>query len=209
MVHDGKLLIQFDQASADDGKSRLFALDAQTGKTLWETKRDVPNSWATPLVVQAEDGTSQIITTADPWVIAYDVADGKELWRIKCLSGDQGISPVIADGLLQIGNEYCQWQAIQLDLKHRGELPEEAILWTGEDGLPDTVSPVVINGLLLLTTSDGLSPATTRPRARCFGRKSLTLSLPLRLVWSASTSITSPKKEMVGCWSRLVKVASE
>lgn len=155
VVHDGKLLIQFDQASADDGKSRLLALDVQTGNTLWETKREVPNSWATPLVVRS-DSMSQIITTADPWVIAYDVADGKELWRIECLSGDQGISPVINDGLLQIGNEYCQWQAIRLDLSHRGELPETAILWTGEDGLPDTVSPVVVDGLLLLTTSDGI-----------------------------------------------------
>lgn len=155
VVHDGRLLIQFDQASADDGKSRLFALDVRTGKTLWETKREVPNSWATPLVVRS-DSTSQIITTADPWVIAYDAADGKELWRAKCLSGDQGISPVIADGLLQIGNEYCQWQAIRLDLNQRGELPKSSILWTGEDGLPDTVSPVVVNGLLLLTTSDGI-----------------------------------------------------
>ena len=156
VVHDGKLLIQFDQASADAGKSRLLALEAQTGKTLWETKREVPNSWGTPLVFQVEDGSAQIITTADPWVIAYDVADGKELWRVECLSGDQGISPIIVDGVLQIGNEYCQWQAIRLDPKQRGELPEEAILWTGEDGLPDTVSPAVVNGLLLLTTSDGI-----------------------------------------------------
>ncbi|MGD9128564.1 MAG: PQQ-binding-like beta-propeller repeat protein, partial [Planctomycetia bacterium] len=56
---------------------------------------------------------------------------------------------------LQVGNEYCQWQAIRLNLSHRGELPEDSIAWTGEDGLPDTVSPVVVNGLLLLTTSDG------------------------------------------------------
>lgn len=156
VVQDARLLVQFDQASANDGKSRLFALDVLTGKTLWEVKREVPNSWATPLVVETADGQSQIITTADPWVIAYDVADGREIWRVKCLSGDQGISPVIADGLLQIGNEYCQWQAIRLEEGMKGELPETSIVWTGDDGLPDTVSPVVVDGLLLLTTSSGI-----------------------------------------------------
>ena len=152
----GRLLIQFDQGTSDDDKSRLLALDVKTGDTLWETKRKVPNSWATPLVVKL--GSSwQIITTADPWVIAYNVTNGRELWRVKCLSGDQGVSPVIADGLLQVGNKYCQkWQAIRLEPNLSGTLPEKSTVWSKEaDNLPDPVSPIVVDGLLLLTSPEG------------------------------------------------------
>ncbi|MBN2022723.1 MAG: PQQ-binding-like beta-propeller repeat protein [Pirellulales bacterium] len=152
-VDGERLIIQFDQAAASDAKSKLLALDAATGKTLWETPRPVPNSWSTPLVIE-HDGRRQIVAAGDPWVIAYDPADGRELWRVKCLTGDHGITPVFVGGLLQVGNEYSQWSALRVD--GQGDATETHVAWSGEDGLPDTVSPVVVNDLLLLMTSFGV-----------------------------------------------------
>jgi len=63
------LLIQIDQATKKAGKSKLLALDVATGKTVWETARVAPNSWPTPIVIHHAD-RDQIITAADPWVIA-------------------------------------------------------------------------------------------------------------------------------------------
>jgi len=147
-----RLIIQFDQAAADDRKSRLLALDVATGKTLWQTPRPVPNSWSSPLVIEHE-GQRQIIACSDPWVIAYNPDDGAELWRAKCLSGDHGITPVFAGGLVQVGNEYCKWSALRPD--GQGDVTETHVAWTAEDGLPDTVSPLVVGDLLLLMTSYG------------------------------------------------------
>ena len=152
VMYKNLLLIQFDQASVKDEKSKVLALDATTGNTVWEVPRRVPNSWATPLLIR-HAGRDQLITTADPWVIAYAPADGKELWRARCLSGDQGVSPVFVDGLLQVGNEYCQWSAIRVD--GEGDVTKTHVVWTGEDGLPDTVSPLSTGEFLLTMLNYG------------------------------------------------------
>ena len=53
-------------------------LRCATGETAWEVTRPVPNSWATPIVMQAADW-QQLITCGSPWVITYDPATGTEL----------------------------------------------------------------------------------------------------------------------------------
>src|SRR4051794_38529312 len=75
-----RLLVQFDQGTPDDELSKLYALDGATGAVVWEKPRAVGASWATPIVFEAA-GKVQIITLAVPWVIAYAVQDGAELWR--------------------------------------------------------------------------------------------------------------------------------
>lgn len=153
ILYDNLLLIQFDQGgSAKDQKSKLLALDAATGETVYEVPRPVPNSWPTPIVIDYA-GRHQLITCADPWVIAYDPANGSEIWRADCLSADCGPSPVFADGVVHVGNEYCQWSAIRVDGK--GDVTESHVAWTGEDGLPDMCSPLVTSEYLFLLASWG------------------------------------------------------
>jgi outer membrane protein assembly factor BamB len=146
------LLVQFDQATAKEGKSKLLALDTATGNTVWETPRPVPNSWATPIVVEWK-GQEQILTAGDPWAIAYQPADGKEIWRVKCLAQDVAASPVFADGVAYIGNANAKMSAIRVDGK--GDVTESHTLWTAEDGLPDTCSPLATSQYVLLLTSSG------------------------------------------------------
>ena len=147
-MHEGLVFVQIDQgAEGADEKSRLYAMNAASGAITWQVKRAVPNSWTSPIVVEHE-GRWQLITAADPWVIAYNPADGSELWRAKCLKGDCGPSPVLAGGLVQIGNEYCQWSAIRAD--GAGDVTETHIIWTAEDGLPDTCSPLATGEIVML-----------------------------------------------------------
>ncbi|MHC4890555.1 MAG: outer membrane protein assembly factor BamB family protein, partial [Planctomycetota bacterium] len=58
------LLVQYDQGAAEDEKSKLIALNAFLGHTVWETKRPVPNSWTSPIVIEV-GGQHQIITCGD------------------------------------------------------------------------------------------------------------------------------------------------
>ncbi|MBN1590938.1 MAG: PQQ-binding-like beta-propeller repeat protein [Pirellulales bacterium] len=152
-MYRDRLLIQFDQGADDDQLSKMIALEASTGRPVWQVKRPVANSWSSPIVVQQGD-QAQLLTASDPWVIAYDPADGRELWRAEGTTGDQGVTPVVADGLLQVGSEYSEWFAIRTD--GSGNVTETHIKWRGEDGLPDTVSPLVVGKLLLLSTSFGV-----------------------------------------------------
>ncbi|MBN1910573.1 MAG: PQQ-binding-like beta-propeller repeat protein [Pirellulales bacterium] len=155
LLLDGdRLIIQFDQGSDEDRMSKLLALDVASGETVWSTARDVANSWATPLLID-HAGRRQILTASSPWVIGYAPEDGKELWRAKCITGDEGVSPVFADGLLQVGNEYCDtWSAVRVD--GQGDVTKTHVTPTAEDGLPDTVSPLVLDGLLLLVDQYGV-----------------------------------------------------
>ena len=146
------LLIQYDQGGAEDEMSKLIALDTFTGRTVWETKRPVPNSWSSPIV--AEIGNQhQIITCADPWVIAYD-PNGAELWRAKCLGGEIAPSPIYAAGRIFAIEPYATLIAIKPD--GRGDVTKTHIEWSIEENTPDTCCPVSNEKFIFLLTSDGM-----------------------------------------------------
>lgn len=147
------VIVQMDQADEDDGKSFLTALNRTDGKTVWKTARPVGSAWPTPIVITAGGG-EQIITCANPWAIAYDPGDGREIWRLKCLAGDGGPSPLFAGGLVLAVNAGSPLTAIRPDGK--GEVTKTHVAWQYDDGLPDTSTPLAAGGLVWLLSSDGL-----------------------------------------------------
>ncbi len=151
------LLIQYDQENVEEEKSKLIALDVLSGRIVWQTKRPVPGSWSSPIVVEV-DGRPQVITCGNPWVIAYDPSDGTELWRAKCIAGDIVPSPIYAGGLVFAIEAYTKLVAIRpvRQAQGRGDITETGIAWSIEDNTPDICSPVSNGQLLYLLTTDGL-----------------------------------------------------
>ena len=149
---EDSVIIQFDQAQAEDGKSELLAMAGDTGDLVWVAAREVANSWSSPIVVRAA-GRDQIITAANPWVVAYDPVGGNEIWRAKCLSGDVGPSPIFAGGLVFAVNTEPALVAIRPDGKRN--VTASHVLWRGEDGLPEICSPVSDGKLVWLLASFG------------------------------------------------------
>ena len=147
------LLIQYDQAGAEDNKSKMIALQAFSGQTAWETKRSLPNSWTSPIVAQIGD-QHQVITVGDPWVVAYNPANGTELWRAKCMGGEVAPSPIYAGGYVFAIEPYAKLVAIRPDGK--GDVTKTHIEWIGEDYIPDICSPVSNGELILLLTTEGM-----------------------------------------------------
>ena len=132
------VIIVFDQSDSEAGMSKIMALDAANGEPVWSTPRPVANSWVSPLIINA-DGREQIITSADPWVIAYDPATGGELWKLDCMSGDVAPSPVYVNGLVYLGCDQTSVVAIKPD--GSGNVTETKLAWfNDEDGLPDMCS---------------------------------------------------------------------
>ena len=150
--HD-RLLVLYDQATADDKKSKLIALEAATGKTVWEAKRDSPQTWSTPIVVKTPKG-EQAICCGDPWLCGYDPATGRELWRAECLGGEIAPSPVYANGVAFTANAGSYATAVRTD--GSGDVTKSHILWRAEDGLPDICSPLATGEFVFCLTSDGL-----------------------------------------------------
>ena len=131
----------------DDLPENLLALDALTGETVYEKARPVAVSW-TSTCLTAVEGRVQLITGAEPWVIAYDPSDGSEIWRADCLSGECGPSAVAARGVVYMGNEYCAMSAIRAD--GQGDVTDTHVPWSVEEGLSDTCSPLVTPEYLFL-----------------------------------------------------------
>jgi len=147
------VIIQYDQATSDDKKSKLIALDGATGRTVWETKRDSPQTWATPLVAKTPKG-DQIICSGDPFLCGYDAASGKELWRAECLGGEIAPSPTYANGVAYTANAGSYATAVRTD--GTGDVTKSHILWKAEDGLPDICSPLTNGELVWALTTGGL-----------------------------------------------------
>lgn len=149
--YQGKVIVQYDQThDPDSGKSYLAAFEGATGKPAWKSIRPVGNSWSSPIVVG-----SRVYTISSPWVIVYDAADGKEIWRAKLMDGDVAPTPVLREGTVYVASDRAVAAAIRGD--GSGDVTETHVLWTNKDTmLPDMVSPVCDGKRLLLVHGSGL-----------------------------------------------------
>lgn len=78
VIHGDRVLVLCDVLT----NSFLAAFDLATGVERWRTARqDVP-TWGTPTVVAAA-GRTQVVVNGWHHSGGYDVADGRELWRLK------------------------------------------------------------------------------------------------------------------------------
>jgi outer membrane protein assembly factor BamB len=152
-MYKNLLIIQYDQGGVEDNISELIAVDCFSGRTAWQTKRPVGNSWSSPIVASVGEEL-QIITCADPWVIAYNPSDGSEIWRVNCLAGDIASSPIYANGLVFVIEPYSKMVAIKADGK--GDVTETHIAWVSEEGGPDICSPVSNGKYIFLLATEGL-----------------------------------------------------
>ncbi len=101
IVHNGRVY----QLHDNDGEGFFAALDARSGKELWNVKRTdtapMKSGWATPFIWES-GSRIEIVTIGRGLVISYDPS-GKELWRLKGMT-QATPSPVAADGLLYVGS---------------------------------------------------------------------------------------------------------
>jgi outer membrane protein assembly factor BamB len=144
IVWKNQVFVQYD---TNDG-GRVLSLNGQTGETIWDTKRNVNVSWASPILAEI-DGNIQLIMSADPFVAGYDIETGKELWAVNCLYGEVGSSPAFSDGIVYAASEYARLAAIKPG-------PSPSILWEDDEYLPEVASPVASEGLLFVATTYGV-----------------------------------------------------
>ena len=143
-THNDLLLVQYD---TNEGRN-LYGFRSTTGEQMFAAPReDVEISWASPVI--ANTGTrDEVILNSNPFVISYNPATGKELWRVNCMDAEVGPSVAYADGFVYAVNEYARMAAIKLE-------GTPHIAWEYEDDLSEAPSPVVINGLLFMASSYG------------------------------------------------------
>lgn len=142
-LHGDVILVPWDH----EGPSALHCLDARSGTTRWETPRDEPSGWCTPLVAADRAGTLQVIMNGQNAARGYDLATGRELWRCGGQTARPCASAVAADGVAWVGSGFRGAFLAAFDLSGRGDLEGgDAVLWTHRKDTPDVASPLLSDG---------------------------------------------------------------
>lgn len=143
LMYGNELIIQY----LNNSKAQLIALNATNGNQLWAKSTKDKIAWSSP-VIGTVGGKAAIITTSNPAVAAYNPSNGTELWRVECLTGEVGASPVVNNGVVYAASEYSKCVAID------GATGE--VKWEASDYLPECSSPAATKNLLFVATSYGM-----------------------------------------------------
>jgi outer membrane protein assembly factor BamB len=82
----------------DDVKdAKIIALDLVTGSPRWETKRQSPTSYSTPVVWDTPRGR-EVAVAGHARMIGYELKSGKEQWYVHAVPSGCVASPVVGDG---------------------------------------------------------------------------------------------------------------
>ena len=151
-------------------ESRLIALKANTGETVWENplpeaKGKGPDewkgSWGTPLLhYQSRGGAMMAILVLGlpQYVAAFDPASGAEIWRCRGLSDLVYTSPVVANGVVVAMSGYGG-PAIGLrlpELGTKGDVTDSHRLWREEKNQQRIGSGVPLGGHLYMVNEPGI-----------------------------------------------------
>lgn len=125
-----------------EGDSAIYALDKNTGRTLWTRARDEDTAWSTPAVAVVE-GKMQVVVSATNRIRSYDVATGEMIWQ--CGGQTQNVipSPIVSGGLVFCTSGFRGSELQAIELGHKGDLTDtSAIRWQVSKATPYVPSPI-------------------------------------------------------------------
>jgi outer membrane protein assembly factor BamB len=137
------LFVQMDDSTG----AVLYALDLATGKTVWQKRRAVKESWASPIIAVSGD-REMVVLAENPTAAAYDVYTGAVVLSTKCLGGEVAPSPAYARGTIIVANEHAKLSAVSL--------ASGKVAWGGEDDLPNVASPLATEDFVLTANASGV-----------------------------------------------------
>jgi len=141
----------------NEDQSFIFALDKNTGKTLWKEARDERTSWSTPLVLE-HGGKAQAIVSATGKIRCYDLASGKVLWECGGMTRNVIPSPVANDDVVYCLSGFQGNSLLAIRLGGSGDLTDsDHIVWKYRRSTPYVPSPLLVNGrLYFLSGNNGI-----------------------------------------------------
>ncbi len=157
LLVDGKLIVQL---------RGLFALDAETGETLWRT--DTPSRHGSP--VAAKLGETKVIVTPAGAIVRLD--DGEILARDQFRLGHS--SPLVQDDLIYAMEDDAP-KALKLTLEEeKNDKFRLPVVWEVESSKTKRLaSPIYHEGLLYSTTEQGIFEVTDAKTGERVYRKRL------------------------------------
>jgi outer membrane protein assembly factor BamB len=150
-----------------DGRDAQYvaALDKKTGAMVWKTARppvqtssgNLKKSFSTPLFIGA-GGRTQMVATGPHWVVSYDPATGKEIWRARHGDGFSiGTCPVFGQGMVYIGTGCFKAQLLAIRADGQGDVTGTHVAWKSNRQIPIMSSPVILGDEIYWVSDDGMA----------------------------------------------------
>ena len=150
VLYQDLVIVQRDENNGDH--SAIVAYDKRTGKERWRTKRPVQISWATPVLVSADDRT-QLVTNGTELIIAYEPSSGKELWRTKGVESNAIHTPLVGHGLVIVTAGYPAKKVIAV---RAGDVADDKrVAWEYAKGTGYVLSNILYEDYLYLLSDNG------------------------------------------------------
>jgi outer membrane protein assembly factor BamB len=138
-IHGDLLLV-----NATVEASAFFALNKNTGETLWRAKL-VGDCWSTPVVVETANGQKEIVLNAAAGLFGFDPDNGKELWRCDTVGGNASSTPVVRKDILYvIGSTFGGKAAAAIRAGGRGDVTKTHVVWSNPKVGASYCSPLLI-----------------------------------------------------------------
>lgn len=179
ILHGGLLIL------VRDGRDQQYvtALDPKTGETVWKTDRspirattgDFKKSFSTPLVIEAA-GRTQMVVPGAQWIVSYDPATGKEIWRVDDGNGFSAAPrPVFGHGLVYActGNAGGRPQLWAIRPDGQGDVTATHVAWKLNAGIPMMPSPVLVGQRIYIPDDDGLVACVDALTGKILGKHRL------------------------------------
>ena len=156
LLHDGKLIFSCD-GQADPF---VVALKISDGSVAWKTPRKVEVqrtfSFATPLLIEV-NGKPQVVAPGSGAVIAYDPADGREIWRFRYGEGYSVVPrPLYRDGIVYVCSGFNRAVLFAVKADGTGDVTETHGVWQDDKTVPKESSPILVDDLLYFNDDKGI-----------------------------------------------------
>lgn len=160
IVVDDKLVVHFDGVDVQ----YVIALNKHSGENIWKTDRDIDygttegdykKAYGTPAIIEVE-GQKQLVCPAAVETIAYNPADGKEIWRVRHGGMNASAVPVHEYGLVFINAG--QGDTSLVALRPPAVVGQEAkIVWSTGRSVPHRSSLIVTGGAVYMFSDNGVA----------------------------------------------------
>ena len=142
----------------------LAALDTKSGKQVWRTDRppidagpNLKKSFVTPLLVKVGKQT-QLVSPGAHWVVSYEPATGKEIWRARHGVGFSiGSCPVFGHGMAYFSTGCMKPQMWAVRADGAGDVTATHAAWQVTRQVPVMSSPILNGNELFWTSDDGMA----------------------------------------------------
>lgn len=150
----GNLVIQNCEAEVE---ASIAAFDVATGKTVWQTPRDIPQrgGWSSPVLAEIGD-RREVVLNGFNGVTGYEPMTGKKLWFCKGFAGRGEPTATPTNGLIYMLNG-LQGDFYTVKPGGTGDVTKTHMAWhTPRKAGRDQPSPIVVGDVVMVVSMDGV-----------------------------------------------------